>query len=256
MPADRERTVPTSTYRVQLSDRFTLDDLAAQVPYMARLGVSHVYLSPIYTARPGSPHGYDIVDYGCINRELGGQAAWRRLVRRVAGPRHGRRPRRRAESHGGRSRAQRALAPGASRGPSSPAARFFDIDWRPLTGLVRDKVLLPILEEPYGQALMKGVVQVERDHGDHQILLRLHLPLPLAHRRWTRSCADDPLDEVVARINRNPHLLHHLLEQQHYRLAYWRPANDEINYRRFFGINELDRDACRRSERCSRAATN
>ena len=53
--ADRERTVPTSTYRVQLSDRFTLDDLAAQVPYIARLGISHVYLSPIYAARPGSP---------------------------------------------------------------------------------------------------------------------------------------------------------------------------------------------------------
>ena len=78
--ADRERTVPTSTYRVQLSDRFTLDDLAAQVPYIARLGISHVYLSPIYAARPGSPHGYDIVDYGCINRELGGQVAWRRLT--------------------------------------------------------------------------------------------------------------------------------------------------------------------------------
>ena len=50
-------------------------------------------------------------------------------------------------------------------GPSSPAASFFDIDWRPLTGLVRDKVLLPLLEEPYGQALMKGVVQVEPGAG-------------------------------------------------------------------------------------------
>jgi len=77
---DRERTIPGSTYRVQLSHRFTLDDLAAQVPYIARLGVTHVYLSPIYSARPGSPHGYDIVDYGCVNRELGGMAAWRRLT--------------------------------------------------------------------------------------------------------------------------------------------------------------------------------
>ncbi len=146
--ADRERTVPTSTYRVQLSDRFTLDDLAAQVPYLARLGVSHVYLSPIYTARPGSPHGYDIVDYGCINRELGGQAAWRRLADtlRVHGmgavldvvP-----------NHMAADPEHNALWRKVLRdGPSSPAARFFDIDWRPLTGLVRDKVLLPILEEP------------------------------------------------------------------------------------------------------------
>src|SRR5262245_31547133 len=175
---DLERTVPSSTYRVQLSARFTLDDLAAQVPYIARLGVSHVYLSPIYTARPGSPHGYDIVDYGCINRELGGKAAWRRLseVLRVhsmgvvldvvpnhmaADPEHN------------------ALWRQVLRdGRASPAARFFDIDWRPLTGLVRDKVLLPLLDEPYGQALMKGAVQVEP--GCHEYQLRcgsIHLPL-------------------------------------------------------------------------------
>jgi malto-oligosyltrehalose synthase len=223
---------------VQLSARFSLDDLAAQVPYFARLGVSHVYLSPIYTARPGSPHGYDIVDYGCINRELGGQAAWRRLseVLRVhamgvvldvvpnhmaADPEHN------------------ALWRQVLRdGPASPAARFFDIDWRPLTGLVRDKVLLPILDEPYGQALMKGVVQVEP--GGYEPRLRCgSIHLPLAPSSLEQLIADRPLEEAIAAINRNPHLLHQLLEQQHYRLAYWRPANDEINYRRFFGINEL-----------------
>jgi (1->4)-alpha-D-glucan 1-alpha-D-glucosylmutase len=236
--ADRERTVPSSTYRVQLSAAFTLDDLAAQVPYIARLGISHVYLSPIYTARPGSPHGYDIVDYGCINRELGGQAAWRRLtdVLRIhkmgvvldvvpnhmaADPEHN------------------ALWRQVLRdGPSSPAARFFDIDWRPLTGLVRDKVLLPILEEPYGQALMKGVVQVEPGPMEYQIRCG-SMPLPLAPSTLDHLVAGQGLEDAVAQLNRNPHLLHQLLEQQHYRLAYWRPANDEINYRRFFGINEL-----------------
>jgi (1->4)-alpha-D-glucan 1-alpha-D-glucosylmutase len=236
--ADRERTVPTSTYRVQLSDRFTLDDLAAQVPYIARLGISHVYLSPIYTARPGSPHGYDIVDYGCINRELGGQAAWCRLADALrvhdmgvvldVVP-----------NHMAADPERNALWRQVLRdGPSSPAARFFDIDWRPLTGLVRDKVLLPILEEPYGQALMKGVVQVEP--GPHEYQIRCSsLRLPLAPSTLDALVAGEPMDEAVAQINRNPHLLHQLLEQQHYRLAYWRPANDEINYRRFFGINEL-----------------
>lgn len=238
MAADREPTVPTSTYRVQLSGRFTLDDLAAQVPYMARLGISHVYLSPIYTARPGSPHGYDIVDYGCINRELGGQAAWRRLadILRVHNmgvvldivP-----------NHMAADPERNALWRQVLRdGPSSPAARFFDIDWRPLTGLVRDKVLLPILEEPYGQALMKGAVQVEPGPHEHQLRCS-SLLLPLAPSTLETLVAGQPIDEAAAEINRNPHLLHQLLEQQHYRLAYWRPANDEINYRRFFGINEL-----------------
>jgi malto-oligosyltrehalose synthase len=223
---------------VQLSDRFTLDDLAAQVPYLARLGISHVYLSPIYTARPGSPHGYDIVDYGCINRELGGHAAWRRLADAL-----------RVQSMGAvLDVVPNHLAADPEHnvlwrqvlrdGPSSPAARFFDIDWRPLTGLVRDKVLLPILEEPYGQAVMKGAVQVEPGPNEYQLRCG-SMHLPLAPSTLDNVVAGQPVDETVAEINRNPHLLHQLLEQQHYRLAYWRPANDDINYRRFFGINEL-----------------
>ena len=149
MRADREPTVPASTYRVQLSPAFTLDDLAAQVPYLARLGISHVYLSPIYSARPGSPHGYDIVDYGCVNRELGGQTAWRRFSEAL-------RSHRLAAvldvvpNHMAADPIHNALWRQVLReGPSSEAARFFDIDWRPLTGFVRDKVLLPVLEEPY-----------------------------------------------------------------------------------------------------------
>jgi malto-oligosyltrehalose synthase len=235
---DRERTIPTSTYRVQLSDRFTLDDLAAQVPYIARLGISHVYLSPIYTARPGSPHGYDIVDYGCINRVLGGQAAWRRLTDTLHAHQMGV-VLDVVPNHMAADPERNALWRQVLRdGPSSSAARFFDIDWRPLTGLVRDRVLLPILEEPYGQALMKGVVQVEGDaHGYH---IRCgSLNLPLAPSTLDALIAGQPVQEAVEHINRNPDLLHQLLEKQHYRVAYWRPANDEINYRRFFGINEL-----------------
>jgi malto-oligosyltrehalose synthase len=223
---------------VQLSDRFTLDDVAAQVPYIARLGISHVYLSPIYTARPGSPHGYDIVDYGCINRELGGQAAWRRLTDTLR-VHHMGVVLDVVPNHMAADPERNALWRQVLRdGPSSPAARFFDIDWRPLTGLVRDKVLLPVLEEPYGQALMKGVVQVEPGANERHIRCG-SLNLPLSPSTLDAVIDGQPVGDTVAHINRNPHLLHQLLEQQHYRLAYWRPANDEINYRRFFGINEL-----------------
>jgi malto-oligosyltrehalose synthase len=236
--ADRERAVPSSTYRVQLSARFTLDDLAAQVPYLARLGVSDVYLSPIYTARPGSSHGYDIVDYRCINRELGGQPAWHRLSEtlRIHGmgavldvvPNH------MAADPENNGLWRQVLREGAA----SRAARFFDIDWWPLTGLVRNKVLLPILDEPYGQALMKGAVQVEAAGDGFQIRCGSR-PLPLAAASLAPLVDALPFDDALAEINRSPRLLHQVLEQQHYRLAYWRAANDEINYRRFFGINEL-----------------
>ena len=204
----------------------------------ARLGISHVYLSPIYTARPESPHGYDIVDYGCINCELGGKPAWQRLCEalRIHGlgvvldvvP-----------NHMAADPMHNALWRQVLReGPSSAAASFFDIDWRPLTGLVRDKVLLPVLEEPYGQALTNGAVQLARDHDGLHIQCG-GLRLPLSQMSAEPLESSPSLDEVVARINASPELLHHLLEEQHYRVAYWRPANDEINYRRFFGINEL-----------------
>ena len=239
MRADRGQTVPTSTYRVQLSHRFTLDDLAAQVPYLARLGISHVYLSPIYSARPESPHGYDIVDYGCINCELGGRPAWQRLSEALSIHKLGV-VLDVVPNHMAADPVHNALWRQVLReGPSSQAARFFDIDWRPLTGLVRDKVLLPFLEEPYGQALINGAVQLARRDECGLYIRCGGLDLPMSPASEARLLASDSLDAEVARINATPQQLHELLEQQHYRLAYWRPANDEINYRRFFGINEL-----------------
>ena len=74
-PAHRCAPPPRATYRLQFHEGFTFDDAAAIVPYLARLGVSHVYASPIHRARPGYTHGYDIVDHTAINPELGGEEA-------------------------------------------------------------------------------------------------------------------------------------------------------------------------------------
>src|SRR5277367_3201784 len=72
--------IPSATYRLQLNRQFALDDATARVGYFRRLGISHLYLSPILTARAGSMHGYDVVDHGTINPELGGEPALRRLA--------------------------------------------------------------------------------------------------------------------------------------------------------------------------------
>ncbi|NTW41811.1 MAG: malto-oligosyltrehalose synthase, partial [Cellulomonadaceae bacterium] len=74
------RPVPTSTYRVQLGADHTFDDVAAEVSYLASLGVTHVYLSPILRAAPGSTHGYDVVDHDEVAPLLGGLAGLRRLA--------------------------------------------------------------------------------------------------------------------------------------------------------------------------------
>ena len=71
--------IPGSTYRLQLSSKFSLEDAANVVPYLSELGISHLYLSPVLMSRPGSTHGYDIVDHECIDSELGGVDGWQRL---------------------------------------------------------------------------------------------------------------------------------------------------------------------------------
>jgi len=225
---------PASTYRIQLSSTFTLHDLAAQVSYLAELGVTDIYLSPIVAATPGSTHGYDVVDHGAIDPERGGCEGWNKLcgAAREHGlgvvldvvPNH-------MSAHPVFNRLWRQVL---SDGPSSPAARYFDVDWRPLTRLIRDKVLLPVLEEPYGETLQHRRIRIERDGEECRVRYNaLHLPLAPGSLDAAIS------DEAIEAINAEPLRIHEVLEAQHYRLAYWRAANDEINYRRFFDVNEL-----------------
>jgi (1->4)-alpha-D-glucan 1-alpha-D-glucosylmutase len=241
-------TPPASTYRVQLSSSYTLNDLANQVPYLAELGVTDIYLSPIYTARPGSTHGYDIVDHTKVDPQLGGCEDWRRLcsalhscaVRVILDV---------VPNHMAADPVHNLLWRQLLRdGPSSPTARYFDVDWQPLTGLIRDKVILPVLEEPYGAALLQRKVALERSGS--QLLVRygaVHFPLAPSSLDLilpgspvsSNVDLEQDLEHAVDDINSDPRRLHDVLEAQHYRLAYWRSASDEINYRRFFDVNEL-----------------
>jgi len=206
--------------RLQFHAAFTFDDAAAIVPYVAAMNVSHVYASPILMARKGSRHGYDGIDPTRINPELGGEEGFRRLVAalRQAGlglivdivPNH--------------------MAVGGGDNPwwldvlrhgqASRYARFFDIDWDAGGG----KILAPFLGKPYGEALAAGEITLERGTDGHYAARYFHHVFPI-----------DPATE--GDIEKLP--LHELLERQHYRLAWWRTANDEINWRRFFDITEL-----------------
>ncbi|HEX3773190.1 MAG TPA: alpha-amylase family glycosyl hydrolase, partial [Polyangiaceae bacterium] len=72
--------IPSATYRLQLREDFGFDAAARIVPYLARLGISELYLSPIFKAAPGSAHGYDVLDHDQLNPEFGGAEAFQRLV--------------------------------------------------------------------------------------------------------------------------------------------------------------------------------
>ncbi|WP_293779707.1 malto-oligosyltrehalose synthase [uncultured Oxalicibacterium sp.] len=156
-------SIPRATARLQLHKDFTLDDAAGVVDYYARLGISHLYLSPILTARPGSTHGYDIVDPTRINPELGGEEALRRLVNTLhaAGmgliidivPNH--------------------MGVGGADNPwwlnvlewgrHSRYARWFDIDWNSPDPTLNGKILLPFLGDQYAQTLRSGDLSLQFD---------------------------------------------------------------------------------------------
>ncbi|MBD3161697.1 MAG: malto-oligosyltrehalose synthase [Candidatus Eisenbacteria bacterium] len=296
----RRAEIPRATYRLQLHREFGFADAERIVPYLAALGISHCYVSPLLTARPGSPHGYDIVDHRRLNPELGGSEGLDRFVdalqRHEMGlvvdvvPNH----------MGIRGRENGWWIDVLENGQASRFARYFDIDWRPTKEALRGKVLIPILGGPYGRELEEGrlglgfdpeggsfhvtyyehflpldprsypqVLQEaaallrKRSDVDAAVLPELeslitafgHLPAhdasdPAAietrardkeiHKRTLRALCERSgelraeIEAVKDRVD-----LHALLEAQPYRLANWRVASDEINYRRFFDINDL-----------------
>lgn len=282
---------PRATVRLQFHKGFTLDDAVPLVPYLARLGISHVYASPILTARPGSTHGYDIVDHGAINPELGGEAALQRLVAALQGrgmglildivPNH--------MGVGGSDNA--AWLDVLEWGRQSPFAAWFDIDWEPPDRTLHNRLLAPFLGAPYGEVLASGDLRllfdaatgkVHAQYFEHRFPIapqHVHHVLaasgdgrltPLADQfgrvglhlrdraaaRGMAAEAEESLREVAATPEGAESVaaalsafdpgtaegrdrLHRLLDRQHYRLAWWRAAADEINWRRFFDVNGL-----------------
>ena len=229
-------TLPRATMRLQLHKGFALDDACAVVPYVSALGISHLYLSPILAARPGSPHGYDVVDPTRVNPELGGEEALRRLVHELRRyglgiivdivPNH--------------------MAIGATNpwwmdvlahGRGSGFAKYFDIDWSPANLHLHGKIALPILGKPYGDALAAAEITMHKENGRVFVRYFDHR-FPLAAE--SAAAVEGSLDDDFNPVSQNGReRLHKILESQHYRLMWWRSANDEINWRRFFDINEL-----------------
>ncbi|HZQ84590.1 MAG TPA: malto-oligosyltrehalose synthase [Acidimicrobiales bacterium] len=223
---------PRATYRLQLTPSFGFDAVAALTPYLARLGVSHVYLSPYLQATPGSTHGYDVVDHSRVSDDLGGPAAHARMVAALS-------------AHGLRQVIDVVPNHMAITGPenewwwdvlrqgrASPFADHFDVDWDPPDRKLRNTVLMPILGDHYGRVLERGEIRVSGSGDDAVVRYADHV-LPLAP-----GSLDAAVFEVDA-VNADPDRLHALLERQHYRLAFWRTGTEELDYRRFFDVTTL-----------------
>jgi (1->4)-alpha-D-glucan 1-alpha-D-glucosylmutase len=307
-PGGPRARIPRATYRLQLHAGFTFADAAEIVPYLAELGISHAYCSPYLRARPGSLHGYDIVDHGTLNPEIGSPADFDHFCRTLRAHGMGQI----ADvvpNHMGVMGADNAWwLDVLENGPSSRYSGYFDIDWAPGDPALTGKVLLPILGEPYGAALERGELALVYEGGRIALAYHQHrfpldprtYPVVLARARGllgddgpSRAASDEldslaaalarlperdrtdaasraqrehdkelykarlgalvdertalaqALDAALRQLNGEPHVpgafdpLHDLLEAQAWRIAHWRVAGEEINYRRFFDINDL-----------------
>ncbi len=300
--------IPTATYRLQLGPTLTFAQATGLVDYLAALGVSDVYTSSYLAARPGSTHGYDIVDHTRLNPEIGSPEAHEAFTTAL-GARGMGHILDVVPNHMGIGPANRWWQDVLENGPSSAYADFFDIDWDPVERHLAGKVLLPILGDQYGRVLERQELTLEHAEGafrvryfdtvlpveprsavlllesrvaglgealgdDHPDLMEFrsiltalaNLPAPteraperarerarekeVIRRRLARLAAGSDavraaVEEAVRVANGKPgdprsfDLLDRLLADQPYRLAHWQVAAEEINYRRFFDINEL-----------------
>ena len=276
---------PRATYRLQLHKGFRFADATAIVPYLAGLGISHVYASSFLKARPGSTHGYDITDHAALNPELGTEDDFATLNETLRGcgiglildfvPNH--------------------MGVGGSDnpywldvlewGPHSEHAGWFDIDWDPDRRYLHDKLLVPFLGDQYGIELEAGSLELRLDaeHGTlavwaydthklpicpgcyPRVLGHANLPLErigdgfadlpswrpqvaaraatlkreLAALVASDAEARDAIAREVAALNADKHALDGLIGEQYWRVASFHVAGDDINYRRFFNINDL-----------------
>src|SRR5215831_1196553 len=302
-------SIPDAIYRLQFNRDFTFSRAAELVPYLASLGISHCYASPYLRARPGSTHGYDIIDHHHLNPEIGSPEDYERFV--AALHEHGMGqildivP-----NHMGVMESDNAWwLDVLENGEASIYSDYFDIDWEPLKDELRGKVLVPVLGDQYGNVLERGELKLsfDKERGEFSLfyfqhrfpinpreyprilsrnirrleqilgrdnMLELqslisafgHLPgraekapeqrsellrdKEIHKRRLAALCQQAPeiavfLQENASEINgvagdpASFEALHELIKSQAYRLAYWRVAADDINYRRFFDVNEL-----------------
>ena len=300
---------PSATYRLQFNKSFTFDQAAGLVEYLNELGISDIYASPFLMARPGSQHGYDVTNHAKFNPEIGDEESFVRLARALEQRKMGLIadvvPNHMCITHSSNEWWWDVL----ENGPSSPFARFFDIDWRPPKDELVNKVLLPVLGDQFGRVLEDQEIQIVFRDGQVQVAVYDTL-LPLAPGTWTMvldpavaklreklGASHEHVAEMESIITALGHLagptetddakirerqrekeivkrrligllesspeagvaiqaslsdingrkgeprsfdrLERLLQSEAYRLSFWRVAMDEINYRRFFDINDL-----------------
>lgn len=302
--------IPDSTYRLQFNKNFTFNDAKTIIPYLKKLGISHIYASPLFATKKGSTHGYDVINYDLINQEAGTFEEFEAftdtlhswglgLILDIV------------PNHMGLCKENKWWTDVLENGQASKFAHYFDIDWKPIKKELTGKVLIPVLGDHYGNILSNGQINfsldtekgklfanyyehefplnpssyptilehridvlkarlgsLHRDFQEYLSIITVFKNLPehtetdfekieernreklFASERLATLCSKNYvikgfIEENLIDFKSSPdneisiERVHNLLEEQVYRLAFWRVSADEINYRRFFDINDL-----------------
>ncbi|MEH2183893.1 malto-oligosyltrehalose synthase [Nostoc sp.] len=295
--------IPTATYRIQFTPQFGFDNAKAIAAYLADLGISDLYASPIFKARSGSTHGYDIVDANQLNPELGTNESFDALVDEIQSLGMGW-LQDIVPNHMAYTSENPYLIDILEYGPDSSYTDYFDLSWNAPFGDRQERILAPLLGDFYGVSLENGHIQLQyeqngltvnyyalklplrlesytkvitqnlgrltrtlgRNHPDFIKLLGIlyilkNVPSEVAGKQrqdqiafikgliWELYTTNDTIrefiDENIQTFNGEPgnsesfNLLDDLLNDQFFRLAFWKVGAEEMNYRRFFTVNEL-----------------
>ncbi|MEZ5406323.1 MAG: malto-oligosyltrehalose synthase [Verrucomicrobiia bacterium] len=298
--------IPGATYRLQLNHAFTFKQAQAIIPYLKSLGITDIYCSPIFKARPGSNHGYDVCDHNELNPEIGTQADFESFSKELQKNKMGLILDIVPNHMGITQPENKWWMDVLEHGQASQYAHYFDIDWFPIKSSLKGKILLPILGDQYGVVLEQGhlklfanrkglfvqyyhitlpinpksyrsilipiVEQLEKTNSSASKILPHLIKISQAlnestsldlksleknralyttlKEKWRLLYTENQtfknaLETTLKKINGNPdkpnsfNALDAILEKQYYRLSYWKVAGEEINYRRFFDVNEL-----------------
>src|SRR5580698_3330650 len=164
----------SATYRLQLHAGFGFDDAAEVCGYLKSLGISHVYCSPYLQAAPGSTHGYDVVNPGRVNDELGGAAAHARFLARLKETGLGQ-VLDIVPNHMAIGRGNAWWWDVLENGPASAYASYFDVGWQSPEEKLRNKILAPVLGDHYGRILSAGKIRLQWEAGRFVIRYEDHV---------------------------------------------------------------------------------
>ncbi|MBW8683421.1 malto-oligosyltrehalose synthase [Chitinophaga rhizophila] len=275
----KSHNIPSATYRLQLHGDYTFNDLKDILDYLHKLGISTIYASPIFSASPGSMHGYDVTDPHQINPTIG-TLDQLRDIKKVLQEKGMNWLQDIVPNHMAFHMSNYRLYDVMERGPLSPYYEYFDIDWQHPSRELSGKLITPVLGKTLEQCVQDGEIKiVNTEEGLAVSYFEQKFPLSIsaydvlqttltdsdalpakslfdslyqkatrgiAAKEWEQvkkelyATANKPvLDGIAAKISNDSDLLLQLLQQQYYHLCSWQEADKQINYRRFFTVNEL-----------------